>query len=177
MTMSAIYIWFYCLPIPAVIGRVFALTAGYLFLRHKLGRKHFWRLSTIVLCVMWLTVIFAVTLYSRTSGGHPVLELIPFHSYRAVIAGETKEILRSNLMNVLLFYPVGLLACELLPKGWSRRKKLALTVGVSAFISFGIESTQYIFALGQAEIDDLIHNTLGAWIGSWICTLETRKQK
>ena len=97
--------------------------------------------------------------------------MIPFHSYRAVIAGENKEILRSNFMNVVLFYPAGLFACELLPKSWSRAKRVILVAVLFALVSAGIEFCQYHFALGQAEVDDVIHNALGALIGALIGTM------
>ena len=100
--------------------------------------------------------------------------MIPFHSYRAVIAGENKEILRSNFMNLILFYPAGLLACELLPKSWSRAKRVILVAVLFALVSTGIEFCQYHFALGQAEVDDVIHNALGALIGALISTIPVK---
>ena len=101
-------------------------------------------------------------------------ELIPFHSYRAVMAGENKEILRSNFMNLILFYPAGLFACELLPKSWSQAKRIILVAVLFALVSAGIEFCQYHFALGQAEVDDVIHNALGALIGALISTIPVK---
>lgn len=104
-------------------------------------------------------------------------ELIPFHSYRAVLDGGNRELFRSNFMNVVLFYPAGLLACELLPKDWRRAQKLILTVVPFALISAGIEVCQYRFALGQAEVDDVIHNTLGALIGAVVSSIHISGRK
>ena len=123
----------------------------------------------------WLTVIAVATLTDRTPGIIPAeRELIPFHSYHAVMAGENKEILRSNFMNVILFYPAGLFACELLPKSWSRAKRVILVAVLFALVSAGIEFCQYHFALGQAEVDDVIHNALGALIGALISTIPVK---
>ena len=93
---------------------------------HERGISHFAQLvgATALLAagscrtlLAWLTVIAMATLTDRTASATSAApELLPFHSYRAVIAGENKEILRSNFMNVVLFYPAGLLTCELLPK-------------------------------------------------------------
>lgn len=130
-----------------------------------------------VLFLVWVAVIALATLTARIPTELPAApQLIPFHSYRAVMAGGNKEILRSNFMNVVLFYPAGLLGCELLPKGWGRVKKVILTVALFALLSAGIEFCQYHFALGQAEVDDVIHNTLGAFIGALICTIPFKKQ-
>ncbi|MGM9600379.1 MAG: VanZ family protein [Faecousia sp.] len=128
-----------------------------------------------LLFLAWLAVIAAATLTDRTPDMIPAEpELVPFHSYRAVMAGENREILRSNFMNVALFYPAGLLACELLPKSWRRAKKVFLITALLVLASAGIEFCQYHFALGQAEVDDVIHNALGALIGALVCTVHIK---
>lgn len=66
-------------------------------------------------------------------------------------------------MNIAFFYPFGFLLCGLDFKFISERK---WTIAIFAFIfSFSVEILQLIFRLGYAEIDDVIHNTLGAIIG------------
>ena len=75
-------------------------------------------------------------------------------------------------MNVVLFYPAGLLACELLPKKWSRAKRIILVTALFVLLSSGIEACQYYFALGQVEADDVLHNGLGALIGAAVCTIQ-----
>lgn len=103
-------------------------------------------------------------------------QLAPFHSYRAVLSGENPELLRSSFMNVLLFYPAGLLACSLLPGTWRRRWKLLLVTLAFALLSFGIEFCQYRYALGQAEVDDVLHNALGAFLGAAAAIIPFRKK-
>lgn len=78
-------------------------------------------------------------------------------------------------MNVILFYPAGLFACALLPGRWNGMKKVLLVTALSAIASVGIEFCQYRFVLGQAEIDDVIHNTLGVWIGAAISTIYVKE--
>ena len=115
------------------------------------------------------------TLAGRISGTTIIQpDLIPLHSYYIVFSGGNKELLRSNFMNVVLFYPAGLFACELLPKSWSRAKRVILVAGLFALVSAGIEFCQYHFALGQAEVDDVIHNALGALIGALVCTINLK---
>lgn len=151
---------------------IIIISAGYLILRQWLNETRFWRPVTVLLFLTCLAVIAAATLTDRTPGTIPTEpEWIPFHSYRAVIAGENKEILRSNFMNVILFYPSGLLACDLLPKHWNRAKRIIFVTILFALVSLAIEFCQYHFALGQAEADDVIHNTLGALIGALISTI------
>ena len=167
--LQAFFLWFYCLSITDAVLLIIVVSAGYLILRQWLGDKRLWRPVTALLFLAWLAVIAVATLTDRTPGIIPAEpEWIPFHSYRAVMAGENKEILRSNFMNVILFYPAGLFACELLPKSWSLAKRVILVAVLFALVSAGIEFCQYHFALGQAEVDDVIHNALGALIGALI---------
>lgn len=155
---------------------VVVVSAVYLILHQWLGEKHFWKPAIVLLFLVWLAVIAVATLTDRAPdiiSAEP--ELILFHSYRAVMVGGNKEILRSNFMNVVLFYPTGLFACELLPKKWSRVKRRTLVALLFALVSVGIEFCQYHFALGQAEIDDVIHNGLGAFLGGVVCELLPRR--
>ena len=173
--LQAFFLWFYCLSITDAVLLVIIVSAVYLILHQWLREKRFWQPVIALLFLAWLVVIAVATLADRTPGIIPAEpELIPFHSYRAVIAGENNEILRSNFMNVILFYPAGLFACELLPKNWSLAKRAILVAVLFALVSAGIEFCQYHFALGQAEVDDVIHNALGALIGALISTIPVK---
>ena len=164
--LHTLFLWFYCLPIPAML--LLSAGAAFLFLaaRDRMGRRPAWRLLTALLLAGAVLGILAQTVLGRTPGDfrEPVRTL--FASYRAVRGGANPELLRSNLMNVMLFVPAGLLGAAMLPRKlppvW---KVLPVTVLLGA-LSFGIEYSQYRFGLGLAEADDLFHNTLGALIGS-----------
>ncbi len=117
--------------------------------------------------VIWVVAALWITVLNRVPGVVYTPELIPFHSYRKLIATGIDEILRANFMNVALFYPAGLLAASLLPECWGRRR-LILFVGILfALFSLGIEYTQFAGALGEPEMDDVIHNTLGSIFGTF----------
>lgn len=176
--LQALFQWCYCLSISTVLFLIIVVCFIYLFLRILLGEKRLWRPVIALLLLAWLAVIAVATLTDRTSGTLPLKpEVLPFHSYRSVLNGESKEILRSNFMNVVLFFPVGLLGYELLPKTWKRFRKLLLITLVFALIGAGIEVCQYCFALGQAEVDDVIHNTLGALIGALVSSIHISGRK
>lgn len=116
--------------------------------------------------LVWAAAVLYLTVWSRSGSGSYRTEWIPFHSYREVLAAGNREILRSNFMNLVLFYPAGLLLAALLPKRWRGWRLPALIVTFAIF-SFGIEYAQYHWALGRPEIDDVIHNTLGAVLGAF----------
>ena len=112
-----------------------------------------------------LAAVVYITVGQRSGSGGYGVYLVPFHSFREVAAGGSRELYRSNFMNVLLFYPAGLLAVALLPERWPGWLRLAVTVLCLTLLSGGIEYVQYRFAMGRCEIDDVIHNGLGALLG------------
>lgn len=135
-----------------------------------------WHAGITLVLLVWLAVIAVITLADRTPGAVPVSpELLPFHSYRAVVAGENPELLRSNFMNVALFYPLGLFGCDVLPENWSRKRRIFTAAVLCVLLSLDIECLQYFFSLGQAEADDVIHNGLGALLGGAVCEILPKK--
>ncbi len=80
--------------------------------------------------------------------------LIPFHD-TLIITGE-------NILNVLIFVPLGIYAGELFKK-WGLHTKLLLFF----MISLIIEALQYILRAGAFDTTDIITNTLGGILG-WI---------
>ena len=69
-------------------------------------------------------------------------------------------------MNVFLFFPLGLTLSNALPRKWHRWGRIILTTFIGCALSTGIEYAQYRYALGLAETDDVICNTLGAFLGA-----------
>ena len=107
-------------------------------------------------------ILFA-TILTRTPGDYELI-LTPFASLTA--ARQQPELYREMLMNVFLFFPLGLTLSNTLPQKWHRWLRIALTTLIGCILSAGIEYAQYRYALGMAEVDDVICNTMGAFIGS-----------
>ena len=67
----------------------------------------------------------------------------------------------SNLLgNIAIFIPIGVYLPLLI-----RRKSIFVNTVCVALISAVVEVLQYIFAVGSADIDDVILNTVGGLIG------------
>ena len=122
-----------------------------------------WRWGNLVLVLLMTAAIFYATLFSRAEGSTGLI-LTPFASLTA--ARIQPEIYREMLMNVFLFFPLGLTLSNALPRKWHRWLRIILTTFIGCALSAGIEYAQYRYALGLAETDDVICNTLGAFIGS-----------
>lgn len=112
-----------------------------------------------IFCILfgaYIAVVLWITLFSRL-GTEKRSFLLPFYSYKRIVAGEWRPLLE-NIGNVALFIPLGI---ALKWVGVRDVKRAGF------FASLLIETLQLIFALGTFECDDLIHNTIGAVIGAW----------
>lgn len=122
----------------------------------KINTKQFW--GWIALYV-FLSIVFASTVFTRTPGER-FYELAPFWSWREVIFNHNKGLLEENILNIILFLPIGgILAIVSKTIRWKH------TAGIGLGISAVIELSQLIFCRGWFEWDDMIHNTLGCVIG------------
>ena len=152
----------YAIPLHMVIFLMLALLIVWAMLSlHQNQRKR--SIINAVLCFITALIILYATILTR-SAGVPEVILTPFASLTA--ARIQPEIYREMLMNVFLFFPLGLTLSNALPRKWHRWGRIALTTLVGCILSAGIEYAQHRYALGMAEVDDVICNTLGAFIGS-----------
>jgi glycopeptide antibiotics resistance protein len=90
------------------------------------------------------------------------LELMPFWTYKCVIAHVPGVSVWDIVLNVVLFLPLGFLV-KLLKPSLSIFKMLMVAFTLSLFI----ETNQYFFEKGVAQFDDVMHNMIGAVIG-WL---------
>ena len=120
-------------------------------------------MANFVLFCAAVIAILCATILNRTPGNYELI-LTPFAALTA--ARIQPELYREMLMNIFLFFPLGLTLSNALPRKWHRWLRIILTTLVGCALSAGIEYAQYRCALGLAETDDVICNTLGAFTGS-----------
>lgn len=120
--------------------------------------KKWQNILVIVSLAVSITLILWLTLFSRL--GSDSRHFYPlFWSYRAIVNGSGKAILE-NIGNIVLFIPVGVATALIFQ--FDIKRSLLIGFGLSSII----ESCQWFFWLGSFEIDDLLHNTIGAGVGS-----------
>ena len=91
------------------------------------------------------------------------LNLTLFESYVPLLENrDFKRIVYLFVGNIIWFVPLGFYLGR-----FGRRKWKVWQIWLSGLLlSFLIEFLQYVFGTGVSELDDLILNSLGAWIGA-----------
>lgn len=128
----------------------------------RVGERRRVLFNTALACAAAFIILYA-TILTRTPE-IPEVILTPLATF--IAARQQPELYREMLMNVFLFFPLGLTLSNALPRKWHRWGRIALTTLIGCAFSAGIEYAQYRYALGMAEVDDVICNTLGVFIGS-----------
>ena len=112
--------------------------------------------AVYILLLIWL-VLFKLEVNIADLPRYRDLILIPFSRPGAV---NMRTVVMEIIDNILFFIPLGLLLSALgFPKkAWGR-------VLAGFLLSLFFETIQYAFAIGTADVTDLIDNTLGTLIG------------
>lgn len=166
--VKKLLLWFYCIDIPAALLLFAVATAVFLLEHSRLGRNGWWKWMLGLALLCWMLMVSYTTILARNGAGQVICSMSLFHSYREVISGGSREILRSNFMNAALFYPAGLIGAAVLPRKWPIWIRCVIPAAALAAMSIGIESIQFCFALGRCEVDDVLHNALGGFLGCLI---------
>ena len=170
--LKAIFMWVYCMDFYEVLILLSAFTGFFYAAKVKFGQRIIWKLAVILGLFMWATSVIVQTIFQRTPDASLQPVWHPFQSYVDALKEEgQKELLRSNFMNAVLFYPAGQLLVSQLPEKWYSWLKLLIVLLLFVGFSLVIELAQYHYYLGLAQTDDVIHNALGAYLGAAVFML------
>ena len=119
----------------------------------------------------YLFLVIVSTIITRRVSDNRHLILRPFWTIQTILAGGRKKawLVKEVILNILMLVPVGLLTPVLL-----ENKKLARTLLTGLGLSVTIELLQLVTYRGFAEIDDIIFNMLGVFIGYGIYRVAKR---
>ncbi len=165
--MGILFQQFYAMPLSKIRFLMFLLIFAWVYIdsfvkKEKISKTTWKFINIFVSFGIFLAILFT-TIISRENTVEVEVILMPFHFLEE--AKQQPEIYRSMLMNVFLFFPLGLTLPFSLPERW--HGKVLFTILLALLLSTGIEFAQYYFHLGRAETDDVICNTLGAVIGTF----------
>ena len=141
----------------SVLCLLVALRTGYLLWHKKILIS---QAVSGMLLLIFLGVVFGSTVFARQPKDYREYRLELFWSWKEVFHGD-RELLKENLLNILLLFPVGFLLPSLF------HKKLPWWSGLLAglIISAAIEIGQLVLCRGLFEWDDMVHNSLGCMLG------------
>ena len=130
-----------------------------------------------ILMMLYLAALTYLTFFARRRRHSYEHEknLIPFQIFR-----DFKNIhdigafnYFTNLFgNILLFIPMSFIFISIF-----RIYKLSVILILSFLLSFAIESLQYIFEVGYADVDDITLNVTGAALGYYLYSVLEKKFK
>lgn len=165
------------IPMAIYEGLLSVLCLGVVIVIACYGLKRSWRKIVGQILVGYVFLIYCSTVFFRTAADGNRHEFRPFWSYEAIENGRS-ELLVENIMNVVVFVPVGILL-GLMVNGtrFTLMSELLMALMVGMGISLSIEAMQYFFQRGFAETDDVMHNTLGCVIGYGIYMMVASARK
>ena len=139
------------IPTEVYEGLLSVFCLGFVMLLVFCGIKKGLRYSSGLLLVEYVFLLFCSTVIFRPTGEARQCDFHPFWSY------DRPELLVENIMNVIVFIPIGMILGSLL------RVKGSST-------SEATKSMTWLFTLfflmrGFSEVDDVMHNTLGCIAG------------
>ena len=139
---------------------VFIICLPVIFKLFGAKKGAFWGLAIIL--TDYIILLLGSMVVFRKALEHREYHLKPFWSYH------TKDnsgyvVLPEHIMNVVIFLPIGLLLAILY-----RRMGLLKITAIGLLLSCMIEALQFIFKRGVCEIDDVMNNTLGCFLGAVI---------
>lgn len=139
--------------------------------------KRICRVIWTVIFIIYMAVLVWAALMSRREGYNDSVNLSPFYSYRFILREYNSfDVFKQIVDNILVFAPFGLLfpaAC-----GTKHSKKGYISVVLAGLLfSLMIETVQFVFSIGFAELDDIINNTWGCAAGCGVYALADKIEK
>lgn len=135
-------------------------------IHHEMGTAFF---IYFMIALFSLTINISGLLNFLASGikGYSDINIIPFSGIKIILqSGDIGYIFVNILGNILIFSPTGFL----LPLLWKKTKTITAVVFIGFMISLLIECIQFFSSRGS-DVDDLILNTVGTFLGYIIFSL------
>lgn len=136
--------------------------AAAVLLYYLLKQKKIVRTQAVagLLLFLFLGIVFGSTVFARMPDGKHRFEPVIFWSWNEVYHG-SREMLKENILNMILLFPMGILLPVVFHKTLSWKKGFL----AGFIVSVTIEICQLVFCRGLFEWDDMVHNGLGCMIG------------
>lgn len=118
--------------------------------------------GALMIFILYVLVILSITLFFRNTNGDHTTSLLRMDVLREAMHTHSLAPIRHILQNVALFIPIGFLLPYV---DKDRLNDLLYPLLFGLALSVLIESTQFYFDLGQADLTDIVANVLGTALG------------
>lgn len=145
------------IPVVILEGLLTISVLGGLLTMYFKGIRNGWRMCCVIMLLAYLFLLYSSTVIFRQYNANVGYNFYLFWSYSAV---NKEALLRQNILNILVFLPIGLMHAIAF-----RRIKLWQVLLIGICISVSIESLQFFLKRGFAELDDVMHNMVGCMMG------------
>lgn len=133
------------------------------------------RIIITILFLLYLAIVLRITVFRSSfslqnlcKNGEIILTL--FDGYIDLVRrGDWFAFTYLFVGNIIWFVPFGMYLQYV-----GKQRKLLRTAFYGFLFSLLIETLQYVFGTGFSELDDLVLNTLGAWIGGGLVKVGMR---
>ena len=147
------------LEIIVIIWTMIILILMCLYRFLKIDKSKLFNLGFLLLYTSFLLFFLVIGREKRTTRD---FDLIPFHSYIVLFSDYSLRHVLELVMNIAMFIPFGYYLVKL-NKVMRFRTFQVVLIGV--FISMIFETMQYVFNRGLLEVDDIVNNSLGFFLG------------
>lgn len=127
------------------------------YTQKKKGKSQISMVYGICMAIYGVVLLY-LTLFSREAGSRDKIDLVLFGTI-----GKNPRTYSYVVENILLFIPFGVL----LPKLFRKFANPMLCLLMGSLVSFMIETTQLLTKRGYFQLDDIVTNAVGTFIG-WL---------
>ena len=129
-----------------------------------------------ILFVIYVIALFKITVFRdgfEIAGAfdYGKVNFVPFADLFHIAAEDLKYFIYLFVGNIVWFAPIGFYMFGF------RKASLVKTLVTGFIVSAVIETMQFIFGVGVCEIDDLVLNTLGVYVGFLTCIFVTLQRR
>ncbi len=150
---------FHSIPPLLIVILAILLLAGLVLVFFRKGVEHKRRFVWLLLLAEYVVLIYCTIVFLRPLQEFSAINFRPFWGFHAFLTGQN-AVMAEKIMNLVVFVPIGALIGVA-----NRGLKWYHVLLISVLLSVSIEFFQFVLKRGYAELDDVIHNALGAAIG------------
>ena len=137
---------------------------------YRSGKYDKIQLTAAIILSVYVVLLLYFTVFGRYSHPEYTYQIYFFKSYRYLFEQFDRQSIRQIIINIAMMIPFGFL----LPVLMKNKHKYLLTLLFALLLILFIEIMQMVMQCGTFELDDVINNLIGTFIGILLFALANR---